>query len=664
MRIIFFAETGASLPYLNLNLLAGFPFSKKSLSLLTEVKTYMKAVILAGGKGTRMGDLTQETPKPMLPIGEKTLLEHQIDLLKKFNITSVIILVNHVKKSIIQHFGNGKKFGVDIEYFEEPEPLGTVGGIKEIELKLQEPFLVLYGDVMINMDLGRLLTFHGKTASECTLVLHPNDHPFDSDLVEMDESGRIINFFPKPHAKDALLPNMVNAGVYIFTPSIFPFLEKGVKADFGRDIFPTVYHQIKMFGYNTAEYLKDMGTPERFKEVTHDYKTGKISRASYDHKQKAIFLDRDGVINEEISFISRPEDMRLYDFTAAAIKKINNSTYKAIVVTNQSVIARNLCTFEELRQIHNKMDSDLGRKRAKIDALYFCPHHPDRGFPEERSEYKVECLCRKPQPGMLLDAAYDFNIDLSSSFMIGDSDRDILAGKSAGCTTVGVRTGYGLRTSSVQPDYFFGNLQEAVTFIIDNPYKALIDQLIKLGSKSPCIILIGGNARSGKSTLASDIGHELKKRNQTALKIELDNWIVPENKRIDCADVYDRFRLRDIETDIQMILSGIQVNMDTYANHPDRKPQSVRYKYTGQDFVLIEGVVALSSEILRDLGQFKIFVDIESAEHKRRIMEYYQWRNKPEEEIESLYSDRTSDEYRLIEKERKFADFVVNSNRT
>jgi histidinol-phosphate phosphatase family protein len=621
----------------------------------------MKAVILAGGKGTRMGDFTKEISKPMLKVGNLPILEHQILLLRKYNITRITILVNFLKETIIDYFGDGSRWDVNITYLVEPRPLGTVGGIKELEAALTEDFIVLYGDVMINMHLGRLINFHYKKDSECTLVLHPNDHPYDSDLVEADRNHRVTRFYPKPHNPDTYYPNLVNAGAYIFSPRIMDFLQKGEKADFGRDIFPKIYNEVKMYGYNTAEYLKDMGTPERWKEVEADWGSRKISLSSYEHQQKAMFLDRDGVINEEISFIHKPEDLILYNFTSSAIRKINQSGYKAIVITNQSVIARNMCTLEELKVIHNKMETELGKNKAKLDAIYFCPHHPDKGFPEERSEYKIDCLCRKPKPGMLIEAAVDFNLDLSASFMIGDNGRDVEAGRNAGCATVGVRTGYAMKKIKCQPDFLFENLEEAVDYILKEPHKAIYEKIKGSLSKTPEVIAIGGNARSGKSTLASYLKWKFEREGKKVFKIELDNWILPEEKRNKCKNVYDRFRLNDIERDLQKILAGFGLNIRQNTYHPDREPISINYKYEGEDIILIEGVVALSSEIIRNLSQLKIFVEISKKEHYERIKKYYHWKNKTGDETEKIYAERTIDEYLLIEKDIKLADFTVNS---
>ncbi len=624
----------------------------------------MKAVILAGGKGTRMAGISRDIPKPMLRIGPWPILEHQVSLLQHAGIDDIILIVNFLRDSIIDYFGNGQKWHVHIRYYEESKPLGTVGGIKEIEEWLDEDFLVFYGDVMINMDLERLMHFHYTKKSECTLVLHPNDHPFDSDLVELDLEKRVKAFHPKPHSNNRFYRNLVNAGAYIFNPVILKYLEKGEKADFGRDIFPAIYSKTAMFGYNTSEYLKDMGTPERLKEVEQDYLDGRIERKSYKHKQKAIFLDRDGVINKETSFIHRPEDLHLYDFTAEAIRKINRSDYLSVVVTNQSVIARNLCTIDELENIHNKLETTLGDQRAKLDAIYYCPHHPDKGFPEENPEYKIDCNCRKPKTGMFLDAAGDYNIDLNRSFMIGDTERDILAGRNAGCKTVGVMTGYGLKKTGVLPDFFFKDLNEAVTFITNEPYNGIFEHLAEKNiktTKKPFIIAIAGNARSGKSNLAAWLKMKFEENQHPTLCVPLDNWIKPEETREAKDNVYERFQIDYIEKDITSLLEGRKITLNTYVNHPERETRSINYQLKGHDILIIEGIVALSSKLIRKAAHAKVFLTISTSLHKKRIMEYYAWRGKKPSDIERLFEKRKADEYQLIEKESKFADFVINN---
>ena len=426
----------------------------------------MQAIILAGGLGTRLKEIAPDIPKPMVLIGEKPLLEHQILMLKKYGITEFILIVNHLKEHIQAHFGNGSQWGVDIAYYEEKSPLGTVGGIKACEDHLHEDFIVLYGDVMADVDINRLLIFHNQTKSDCTLVLHPNDHPFDSDLVELNKENKIVAFHPKPRTSNRYYQNMVNAGMYVMKRNVLEHLEYGKKADFGKDVFPVILDKLTMMGYNTSEYLKDMGTPDRLDQVRRDFTSGKIESRNLSRKQKAIFLDRDGVLNEDTDLVKSPDELLVYPYAGANVKKINDAGYLAIVITNQSVVARNMCTEADLRLVHNKLDTILGEDHAKIDALYYCPHHPHGGFPEENPIYKVDCHCRKPKPGMLLDAARDFNIDLAKSWFIGDTERDVVAGKSAGVKTIGVLTGRALKGSAVAPDFVKNDLSEAVNFIL------------------------------------------------------------------------------------------------------------------------------------------------------------------------------------------------------
>lgn len=188
---------------------------------------------------------------------------------------------------------------------------------------------------------------------------------------------------------------------------------------------------MELYGYVSPEYIKDMGTPERYEAVCKDVENGKVARLNKKNPRPAIFLDRDGTINEEVNLLNDPEQLKLIEGAAEAIRLINQSDYLAIIVTNQPVIARNLCSVEELEYIHASLETLLGKERAYVDAIYYCPHHPDKGYPEERPEYKIDCKCRKPNPGMLLQAAKDWNIDLSRSYMIGDSDRDVQAGINA-----------------------------------------------------------------------------------------------------------------------------------------------------------------------------------------------------------------------------------------
>ena len=622
-----------------------------------------QAVILAGGKGTRLQSLTKDIPKPMIPLNGKPILEYQVELCARYGLEKITLIVNHLKDPIIGYFGNGSRFGIAIDYFEEISPLGTVGGIKEIEESLNEDFLVLYGDVMMEMDLNRFYHFHKDNGSMATLVVHPNDHPYDSDLLETDEQGRVVAFHSKPHTEGVRYHNMVNAAAYILNPEILDYLEKGLKADFGKDIFPSLVGKVPMYGYLTTEYLKDMGTPGRLEKVTGDILSGKVKNRSLEKKQKAIFLDRDGVINYDTDLINRPEDFELYDFASRSIQKINRSEYLCIVCTNQSVIARGMTDLSGLGEIHKKMEWQLGEKGAYVDAIYFCPHHPDSGYPGEVKEYKVVCECRKPKPGMLLQAAEKFNIDLAQSFFIGDSERDVQAGIAAGVTTFGVKTGHGLKKTETSPDYFMENLEECVDLILENPYDTLYRQVKEKYTGHPgesFVIAVGGNARSGKSTLVSGLRQKFLKDGISVMTINLDDWILPKEKRENEKDVFHNFRVHEIEKDLEKILKGEEVRVSGYARHPQRKAMASTYSWRGEKVVLLDGIVALSTEGLRRLSHLKLFKDISPGDLYTRLRSFYAWKGYSPDAFEKLYQKRKRDEYDIIDKDRIFADLLLN----
>ena len=402
----------------------------------------MKVVIMAGGKGTRIASIASDIPKPMIKIGDKPILEHEIECLKKQGLTDIIITVSHLGNIIMEYFGDGskispatgKEFGVNIEYFVEETPLGNAGALFKIKNKLKSDFLLLNADSLFNVDFNRFIKFHKENKALVTLFTHPNSHPYDSGLIITDENNIVLEWLNKEDERPVWYNNRVNAGLHIISPQI---LEKNIdkeKIDLDRDLLKPLAGTGKMYAYNSPEYVKAMGTPERYYSVCNDLLSGKVFNKNLINKQKAIFLDRDGTVNEYVGFLRNIDEFKLIENTAEAIKKINSSEL-AIIVTNQPVIARGEVTYEELNQIHKKMETLLGQEGAYLDGIYYCPHHPKCGFEGEIKELKIECECRKPKPGMLLDAAKDFNIDLEKSWIIGDSENDILAGKNAKCNT-------------------------------------------------------------------------------------------------------------------------------------------------------------------------------------------------------------------------------------
>ena len=413
----------------------------------------MKVVIMAGGKGTRIASVKSDVPKPMIPICGKPILEWQIECLKASGLTEITLVIGYLGHVIQNYFEEGRKFGVNISYYVEESPLGTAGALFKMS-ELTEDFLLLCGDVILDVDFNRFIEFHKKNHAWASLMAHPNGHPYDSSLLVTEilppqapggnpvDSHRVVKWMNKEDERQ-YYKNRVNAGIEIISPELLKETMKHFvprhpetpeKIDLDRDVLKPNISSGKIFAYDTPEYIKDMGTPDRYYEVEKDIQAGKVKARNLKNKQKAIFLDRDGTINKFVGFLTKPEQFELIPGVTEAIKMINKSGYLAIVVTNQPVIARGDCTWDELQMIHNKMETELGKEGAFLDAIYICPHHKDKGFEGERLDYKFDCDCRKPKAGLLIQAANDFNLDLLRSIMIGDSDNDILAGQNAGLT--------------------------------------------------------------------------------------------------------------------------------------------------------------------------------------------------------------------------------------
>lgn len=403
----------------------------------------MKTVIMAGGRGTRISSVASDIPKPMIKIEGMPVLEREIECLKNQGFTDLILTVGHLGNIITEYFGDGSKispvtgktFGVNIEYYFEKEPLGNAGALFKLQDKLTEDFILLNGDAVFDIDFNRFVKYHMEKGGLVTLFTHPNSHPYDSGLIIADSNGTVNKWLAKENERPEYYRNRVNAGLHVISPVLLETSFETQKVDLDRQLLKPLAGTGKMFVYDSPEYVKDMGTPDRYESVCRDFANGTVQAKNLNKKQKAIFLDRDGTINKYVGFLRNIDDFELIDGAAEAIKKINASGYLAIVVTNQPVIARGEVTFEQLQEIHNKMETLLGNEGAYLDSIYYCPHHPHKGYEGEVPELKFDCDCRKPKPGMLSKAAEDFNIDLSQSWMIGDGENDILAGKNAGCKT-------------------------------------------------------------------------------------------------------------------------------------------------------------------------------------------------------------------------------------
>lgn len=432
------------------------------------------AVIQAGGKGIRMRELTGDgLPKPMLALNGKPMLEWQIQNIAACGIRDFVIITGHLGERIEAYFQDGSRWGVSIRYIREKEPLGSAGALTYLKPILQPgitDLLLVFGDVMFDLDFTRLARFHESRRAAATLLAHPNAHPHDSDLLVADEAGRVRGILSKKEKRDGWYDNLVNAGIYVLSREFLDKLpEKAQRLDLERDVLPPFLDEGRVYAYRTPEYVKDAGTPERFRAVCREQAAGMWRKRNLERKQRCVFLDRDGTVNKYRGLVWREDQFELEEGAAAAVRLLNEAGYLAILITNQPVVARGLCGTEDVRRIHQKMQTLLGEQGAWLDDIAFCPHHPDKGYPEENIAYKVVCNCRKPATGMIDSMAEKYNVDREQSYMVGDSTADIQTGKNAGLRTVLLATGQGGADGryDVTADMRAGNLLDAVKMILE-----------------------------------------------------------------------------------------------------------------------------------------------------------------------------------------------------
>lgn len=634
-----------------------------------------QAVILAGGKGTRLQERLQGLPKPLVDICGKPLLERQIELLKSYGFDQILILVNHGAQQIMDFCQSRDQWNIDIQCLDDGTPLGTAGAVIQILPLLADDFLVVYGDTMFDIDLARFQAFHEQDSSAgVTLFLHPNDHPQDSDLVGMDASNRITAFYPYPHPPGVYLPNLVNAGMYYFRKAaLHAWVGNTQLLDFGKHIFPALIEQgVVLRGYNSPEYIKDCGTPVRLDKVCAQYESGFITSANLRFKQKLVFLDRDGTMNHLVNHLSKLEDFELLPGVAKAISALNKSGYRAVLVTNQPVIARGDCTPEGLEQVHRKMQTLLGQEGAYLDRIYYCPHHPDQGFANEVPELKIACQCRKPATGMLEQAKTDLNADFAASWMIGDSTADLLAAQAAGVHSILLETGAaGLDEKyDVIPDFIAPNLPAAVDFILDH-YPRLLQRCEMLAQEiaSGEMVFIGGPSRTGKSTLAHCLQDALKQQGKSSAILSLDGWLKPAAERSLNANVLERY---DVPTILELIKSLIgraqecRLSMPIYSKTNMQKVRAIQKQVGLQDVLIFEGTIALhlAKLVKRDhasnLNAHLLYVTMDEMQRKARVLAEYTLRGKSIEEAEKIYAQRLADEIPYLERDQPAATHLID----
>lgn len=442
----------------------------------------MQAIILAGGKGTRLAERLGGRPKPLVDVCGIPLLERQIRTMETHGVDDVVVLVNHAADQI-RAFFEERDFTAKIRIVDDGDPRGTAGAVLAILDTMASRSLIVYGDTLFDIDVGHMVAAHEASAADVTLLLHPNDHPIDSDLVALDADGYVAAFHPHPHPLGADRRNLVNAAFYIVEKAaLLRWRGTAVPSDFGQNLFPAMVAAGQhLFGYVSAEYIKDLGTPARLDKVERHLAAGLVARSSRRVMQQAVFIDRDGTLNEPRGHIADPDAVVLIPGVANAVRRLNDAGLRTVLVTNQPVVARGEADLATVDRIHGRLESLLSATGGYLDRIEFCPHHPDSGFPGEVAALKRVCDCRKPATGMIENAIQAMNINRHRSWMIGDSDADIAAAARAGLLSIHVLTGEGgSRAIVATPDATTADFAAAVSIVIERYpvlLRALADQI-------------------------------------------------------------------------------------------------------------------------------------------------------------------------------------------
>jgi D,D-heptose 1,7-bisphosphate phosphatase len=605
-------------------------------------------------------------PKTLVPVAGRPLLERQLEFLETEGIQTALILVGYGADEISDFVAHRENNKLDIALIDDERPRGTAGAVFAAWDDLDDEFLVIYGDTILDVDLERFYRWHAsRPDGVASLLVHPNDHPIDSDLVQLDPSDRITGFLPYPRPPGFHARNLVNAALYwIRKEKLAPWRTAEIPSDFGRDLFPQILEKHgALYGYRSTEYIKDAGTPGRLDRVAADVASGRVAAANLRRRRPAIFLDRDGTLNIDHGFIRRPQDVELIPGAADAVRRINAAGYLAVVVTNQSVIARGDCTESDMEHIHARLEELLGEGGGYLDRIYYCPHHPDAGFPNERPELKFSCDCRKPQTGMIRRAADDNSIHLSRSFVIGDTTADFLMAERAGLRSVGVATGSaGLDEKyPAEPNYTAADVASAVTFILD-VHPRLVGALKPLADsiKRDGITFVGGVARSGKSTLAHALADCLAADNVAVRVIALDHWIRSLAAR--GPGVLGRYEVDQIRLALSKLAPPRSADVTLDLPFYFRKTQSSRPRAQSvtvkpDELIIVEGTIALLCS--SDIPGTRIYVQSEPSDRRSRFFELQRSRGKSLDEAERLFVERDGEETAVVEDSRKRANVLV-----
>jgi mannose-1-phosphate guanylyltransferase / phosphomannomutase len=634
----------------------------------------MHAAIVAGGFGTRAAGMTADRiPKALLPVGGVPIIFRQMRVLRREGVTRLTVLGGHHGDQLGPALETeAAALGMELRVVIESTPLGTAGCLAAVQPG-SEDTLIVYGDMLFDIALPPLREFHNRHQALLTIVAHPNDHPRTSDLIA-EEDGLVKAILPHDAPRRDDCRNLVPAGLYLASPAFFARLAPNLKTDMIREFLPKlVAAGVQIAAYNTPEYLRDVGSPARHALAERDLAAGRVEAANNSHRRPAIFFDCDGVLNEEpgVQGATTPDDVKALPGAGAAVRRARDGGRLTVGVTNRPQVAKGSVTIAGLTKILGRLEALLAVDGGVLDRIYFCPHHPDAGFPGEISALKIPCECRKPGTLLLRQAANELPIDQSRSALIGDSLRDIGAARNFGIWAYGVRTGAGCRDSERYrretgtppvPDLMFENVFEAVNF--DLEYRAHVDPILNSvrnlisGISGPILVGVCGRSRAGKTVATHAIIRALTEDEIPCLHVRLDDWILPIGERGENCSAEDRNRVFVLPSIVQALRAGATVRAPGYDAASRGPGHPVTYDPTGRSVIVLEGTFA-GHRSIRPMLDLTVFASVSEAVQRSRFTAFYRWKGFDQKAIDQLWRERAKDEWPAVDAQRSHANFVI-----
>lgn len=377
-----------------------------------------QAVVLVGGLGTRLGALTADTAKPMLPVKGEPFLDILLRNLARHGFEDILLLARHGAPEIHDHYASRRIPGTTVTVFEESAPAGTGGALREAGSRLDETFLLTNGDSLFDVNYLALLEVFTAAKSTVTLALNHVPDVARYGQVTLGDGGIVTRYAEKSAPPGT--PGTISGGVYIVSRQILAAIPASGMVSLETDVMPGLVASGKVSGAQFEGYFLDIGLPESYAQAQSEIPAWE--------PRKVVFFDRDGTLNHDDGYTHKIADLQFLPGVPEAIRRCNDAGRLVIVITNQGGIARGFYQPEDVDRFHREMNRRLQAHGAHIDGFFFCPHHPDGAVPA----LSIPCQCRKPQTGMLKDACAQWKINLDGAVLIGDSERDLEAARAFG----------------------------------------------------------------------------------------------------------------------------------------------------------------------------------------------------------------------------------------